>query len=387
MRPMRTPAARPTLSPPRAASEPALAAVVTTAAEPLVVRAERLVERHHYTEAVAALVELSLTRTTPELALRAMLCEGWARMYLGELLGADDLFERARAFAEGPTFTDLDRAEATFRLGCVRLKLGKVSNAVSLLTVALGLAEQTGHADRLRSRILDWRSRCHQLQRDWDAAQADAEHALELAEAVSDLRLQSLSLMQCSLVAERRGNPLLARFYGERAREHAAEVGDRQTEARITNNLGGLSFLVGDVDQAVSYLKESFGLSLELGNDADAAQAVSSLAQVHLRTGALKQAEEQARQALRILDGRDDYLDERGNAHLVVGRALLAQGRNDAAVRELEWAEDAFTALGSVSHVAAAWVAQGDARRAAGDADGAADLYRRAADALQDFRF
>jgi len=46
--------------------------------------------------------------------------------------------------------------------------------------------------------------------------------------------------MQCSLVTERRGDPLLARFYAERARALAIDNGDRQTEARIVNNLGGL---------------------------------------------------------------------------------------------------------------------------------------------------
>jgi hypothetical protein len=34
--------------------------------------------------------------------------------------------------------------------------------------------------------------------------------------------------------------------------------GDRQTEARVVNNLGGLSFLLGEPEVAVAYLKESF---------------------------------------------------------------------------------------------------------------------------------
>ena len=78
-------------------------------------------------------------------------------------------------------------------------------------------------------------------------------------------------------------------------------------------------------EPAVAYIKQAFALFLEIGNDADAAQAVSSLAQIHLRLGAPILAEEQARHALSILDGRDDYLEERGNAHLVLGRALLGQ--------------------------------------------------------------
>ena len=131
--------------------------------------------------------------------------------------------------------------------------------------------------------------------------------------------------MQCSVIAERRGKVRLALFYADEARQLAEECGDQQTEARLLNNLGGLSFLAGDAGPAVAYIKQAFALFLEIGNDADAAQAVSSLAQIHLRLGAPILAEEQARHALSILDGRDDYSEERGNAHLVLGRALLGQ--------------------------------------------------------------
>lgn len=351
--------------------------------------AERLVEAHRYSEALAVLGDVHVPAVSaPELALRVLFCESWARMYLGQLDAAVAALERARAVAESPACTDLDRAEALFRLGCCRLKLSKVSNAIALFTTALALVPEGAEArDRLRSQIFDWRSRCYQLQRDWEAAQVDAEAALELAQAVGDERLTVLAEMQCSLVAERRGDPLLARFYAERACSLAAQAGDRQTEARLLNNLGGLSFLLDDPAQAVAYLTSSFGLSLEIGNEADAAQAISSLAQVHLRSGAPQYAEEQARHALSVLDEREDYRDERGNAHLVLGRSLLAQDRDDEAMTEFAAAEWLYEAMRSVSHVAAVWMAQGDAYARAGDLEAAATLYRRAAEALQDFNF
>jgi len=352
-------------------------------------RAERLVEEHRYEDALDALGQVSVPAVSvPDLALRVLLCEAWARMYLGRLDLAVATLERARALAERPAFDDVDRAEALFRLGCCRLKLSKVSNAVSLFSAALGLAERSGVAgDALRARIFDWRSRCYQLQREWEAAQVDAERSLELAVAGGDARLEALALMQCSLVAERRQDPLLGRFYAERARALAVESGDRQTEARLLNNLGGLSFLLEEPEKAVGYLTESFGLALEIGNLADAAQAVSSLAQVHLRCGAPQLAEEQARHALSLLEGRDDYRDERGNAHLVLGRALLEQARDDEAMTEFAAAEWLFEAIGSVSHLAAAWMAQGDAYREAGDLEAATTLFRRAAESLQDINF
>jgi tetratricopeptide (TPR) repeat protein len=309
-------------------------------------------------------------------------------MYLGEIDMADRTLERARGLAEKPGFTEVERAQAIFRLGACRLMGNRVSNAVSLLTVAHGLAERAGlEGDRIRALSLEWRARCHVVQREWEAAQADAERAVELAESVGDARLSALATMQCSVIAERRGDPRVALFYAERAHSLAQEAGDRRTEARLLNNIGGLRFLLGEPERAVAYLKDSFALSLETGNDTDAAQAVSSLAQVHLRCGAPQLAEEQARLALSILDGRDDYVDERGNVHLVLGRALLEQSRADEALTEFAAAEWLFERLQSKSHVAAAWMAQGDAYRARGEVDAAADLYRRAAEALQDFNF
>ena len=115
--------------------------------------------------------------------------------------------------------------------------------------------------------------------------------------------------------------------------------------------------------------------------------AVSSLAQVHLRTGNVDQAEEQARHALRLLDGRVDWLDEIGNAQLVLGRALLEQGRLDEAEEQFRAADATFEQYTSVSHRAASWVALGDLATRRGDDREAAHLYRRAAEALQDFRF
>jgi tetratricopeptide (TPR) repeat protein len=351
--------------------------------------AERLSGEHRYAEAIAVLGDVQIpSSSAPELALRVLFSEAWSRMYLGQLGAAVATLERARALAEGPSFTDLDRAEALFRLGCCRVKLSKISNAVALFTAALGLVDEgTVNGDRLRSRIFDWRSRCYQLQREWEAAQVDAERSLELAHSVGADRLVVLAKMQCSIVAERRGERLLARYYADGARTLAASIGDRQTEARLLNNLGGLSFLLGDPAEAVAFLTESFALSLEIGNLADAAQAVSSLAQVHLRCNAPQLAEEQARHALSILEGREDYRDERGNAHLVLGRALLMQERSDEAQAEFAAAEWLYEAIGSASHLAAAWTAQGDAYERDGDLEAAATLFRRAAESLQDFHF
>jgi tetratricopeptide (TPR) repeat protein len=360
-------------------------------AESVVSRAEVAIEAHDYDEAVqmlTAVVDSLKTASAPHLELRALLAESWARMYLSEIRTAIEILGRARDLADGPEFTDVDRAEVLFRLGCCRWNLSSIATASALFTEALDLAERSGlPSDRLRSHILGWRSRCHQRQRDWEAAREDVERALELAEALDDEKTIAHHYFQASLIAERKGQWVLARTYAEKAKGIYEKLADQVNASKLLNNLGGLNFLLGKPDEAIAYLKDAFRVALDVGSPVDAAYAVSSLAQVHLRTDQPVLAEEQARHALELLGDRVEFIDEIGNAQLVLGRSLLEQQRLDEAEEMLGRAETNFEQLSSASHRAAVWVAQGDLAARRGDDREAAHLYRRAAETLQDFRF
>jgi tetratricopeptide (TPR) repeat protein len=359
--------------------------------ESVIARAEASLEKNEYDEAVQALADVKAPLAavaSPELELRALLAEAWGSMYQGEVRKAIAILEEARELAEGPLFTDVERADVLYRLGCCRYKLSSISTAVSLYSEAYELATRSGlPADRLRAHILEWRSRCYQRQRDFEAAREDVERALELAEGLDDTQTMAHVYFQASLVAERTGHWVLARTYAERAKERYQEVADEVNVGKLLNNLGGLNFLLGKPDRAIEYLKDAFRVALETDNEIDAAYAISSLAQVHQRIGENAQAEEQARRALELLAGREDLLDEIGNVQLVLGRALLEQDRVDEAGEAFALAEASFAKISSASHKAAAWVAQGDIAARRGDDRDAAQLYRRAAETLQDFRF
>jgi tetratricopeptide (TPR) repeat protein len=359
--------------------------------ESVVARAEAALESYDY-EGVAPIlggVADALARVSaPDLELRSLTAEAWAQMYLGEVRDAIRLLERARQLAEDVAFTDVDRADVLFRLGACRYNLSSIATSVSLLSQALKLADESGMpCDRLRSLILEWRSRCYQRQRDFEAAREDIERALELANGIDDRYAMAQAHFQASLVAERQGRWVLSRTHAEQAKTLYEEIAHQANVGKLLNNLGGLNFLLGKPDEAKVYLKDAFRVALEMGSDLDAGFAVSSLAQVHLRTGELDLAEEQARHALELLEGRDDYVDEIGNAQLVLGRALLEQGRLDEAQASFDDAETSLGQLSSASHRAAAWIAKGDLEAKRGEDRAAADLYRRAAEALQDFHF
>jgi len=353
-------------------------------------QAEAAVAAREFDRAIESLDVLEETGAAlePDLELRAVLAGATARSELGRIEEALAVLMRARDLVDDESFTDVDRANVLFHIGQCRYRLSSVPTAVALFTEALELMRRSEAIDdRLRCRILRWRSRCYRRQGDWEAARTDVEAALELSERLGDGEALAHGYFQASIIAERRGQWVLARSYAERAKALYEEQEDRLNVGRLLNNLGGLTFLLGDPDRAADYLKEAFAVALEVGSQPDAAQAVSSLAQVNLRTGHVALAEEQARQALSLLEGRVDYLDEQGNAQLVLGRALLEQGELDESEQALAAAESAFEQLSSGSHRAAVWTARGDLSVRRGDKDTALTLYRRAAETLQDFRF
>jgi tetratricopeptide (TPR) repeat protein len=356
----------------------------------LISRAEAAVAAREFDEAIVKLerAEEAGTVEDPDLKLRALIAGAAARSELGRLEEALKLLEQARDLAEGDSFTDVDRANVLFHIGQARYRLSSIPTATAIFTEALKLLRHADSIDdRLRCRILRWRSRCYRRQSDWEAARADVEAALELSERLGDGEALAHGYFQASIIAERKGQWVLARSYAERAKALYEEQEDRLNVGRLLNNLGGLAFLLGDSERAAELLKEAFTVALEAGSKPDAAQAVSSLAQVNLRVGNPELAEEQARQALSLIDGRVDFLDEEGNARLVLGRALLEQGMLDEAEQALAAADAAFEQLSSRSHRAAAWTAQADLSVRRGDKDSALKLYRRANEALQDFSF
>jgi tetratricopeptide (TPR) repeat protein len=354
-------------------------------------RAEALSAAHSYDEAVRGFREATTgVRQTGSAALelRALAGEAWALQELGQTREALDLLVDARVIAERAEFSDVDRADVLMRIGVCRYKLSSISTAVALFDEALELAERPGlPVTALRSDILQWRSRCRRVLRDYVAARDDAERALELAQDVGDRRAIANAYTQASLIAQRQGHYVLSRSYAQRAKELCQQLNDERSVGRLLLMLGGLTLLLGDEEHAVEHLKASYSQALDSDSPADAAQALEGIARVHLNRGEYDQADALARNALELLQGREDYLHEVCPSQLVLGRALLERGRLDEAEECFRAADAAAEQMASISHRAEAWVALGDLAARRGDDRGAARLYRRAAEALQEIRF
>src|SRR6476620_4751217 len=318
----------------------------------LLARAEALTESHRYEEAIAEYENSKsavLATGVTELEVRQLAGEAWARMENSEIKQAIELLNRARMLAEAPEFSDVDRADLFFRVAVCRYQLSSISTAVNLLNEALTLAEASElPCDRLRADILGWRSRCYRRQRDYEAAREDVECALELAQALDDPRKTADTYFQASLVIERMGHWVQARNYAERAKAHYEQINDERNVGRLLNNHGGLNFQLGKPEQAV----------------------------VHLMTGEATAAGEEARHALSLMENRDDFLYHVAPTQLVLGRALLEQGRLDEAEEFLRASDASAEQLESISHREAAWMARGDLAAKRGADGAAAKLYR-----------
>ena len=352
-------------------------------------RAEALVAASKHQEAVTELEDIWLNvRGDQALALRQRLALSWSEMTLGNLEHAAGLLEQADGIVRSPRFDASDRADVLFRRGCVDFQRGNVAEAINELTGAIDL---NAHAPLPRPLVeanaCEWRSRCYQFRRDWDAAGSDAERALGIAVRIGDERAQARALFQASLVAERKRDWLVARVNAEQALGLFRKQGNTLAVARVLNNLGGIDFLLGNADAAEEHLLAAIEAADAAGSEPDLAQAVSSLAQVYLRTNRPAEARVRAERAAELLTGRVDFLDELANAQLVVAGSLAAEGDAEGAATWLDRADRTVDALGSASHRAAALLARGDLVRSLGDPDAAADFFRRAAESLQDLHF
>src|SRR3954469_19508531 len=114
--------------------------------ETVLARAEALSEAQQFEDSIAEFERARvavLGTGSPELEVRALVGEGWARMEGGDVRSAVDLLEHARVLVEEPGFSDVDRADVLFRLGVCRQHLSSVSTALNLFNEALALADRS----------------------------------------------------------------------------------------------------------------------------------------------------------------------------------------------------------------------------------------------------
>jgi len=342
---------------------------------------ERLLDEHHYAEALEIFV--SLRQALPPAAPR-VLHRAAARGEVWSLIRLGRVTEAAEVLGEAPSDTLDEQAEIAYLTAICCYTISEIGAAQAEFARALELLDSSEDPnDRLRLDIHQWRSRCYRRQRDWEAAREDIERALELSTTLGDPHRSAEVNLQASLTAERLGRWVLARRYAEESLELFRAVGDIVTAARVMNNLAGLNHSLDNDEPAIAYLKEAFAVFLDADLEVEAGYVLSSLADIHRERGELAEAESEATRALQLLGDRADHVQEIGTAQLVLARAHLAQGELDRAEARLGDVDESYARTESVSHLARSWMTRGELELRRENEAEAARLYRDAATALQ----
>jgi tetratricopeptide (TPR) repeat protein/DNA-binding XRE family transcriptional regulator len=358
--------------------------------EAMLARAEAHTQAREYESALEIFADTKTAVAASgsvDLSARRLLGEGWTFVEQGQIREGLEVLTKARELVDEEQLDDVLRAEALFKLGVARWKLGSTNVAISLLTEAHKLLEQLPlAADSIRAQVLGHRSLCYRRVGDLEAAREDAERAVELSEQLGDPRVVGYSYMQASLVAEREGRFVLARTYAEKARAKYEEAEDQFQLGKVLNNLGLCHALLGKQDEALASLKRAFNIFLDLGANEWSGGAISSIASLYLEAGDPVKAEEQARYALELIGDEAVDLEQVGEARLVLGKALLAQNQLDEAEEVLQEVKGLFEGARATSNLSRTYLALGDLAHVRGTTDEAAHLYRHAAELMQDLR-
>ncbi len=352
-----------------------------------VARAEALVESGRFEDARAETAANDFP-AGGTLTFRKALVEGRALIGSGSARDALGRLQEARALAERPSFSDVERAEAALWLGVCRYELGSTRTAIALLDEANSLAERSGLAPaRLRARIHTWKARCHRRSRTYDGAAEQAEVAWAWSRTATGRRAAAAAALDASRQAQTLGHTALAERFAVEARVLAGQLEDERALGQVRRELGEIEALRGNPAGAIAHLEAAAAIAAGIDSPRDQAQALAALARAELDRGRSAAAAQAATRALALFESDDDALLDGGRTRLVLGRALLEQGLHDAAGESFALADQAFAQAGSGAHRADAWVALGDLAAERGDHRAAARHYRNAAEALRDVRF
>ena len=105
------------------------------------------------------------------------------------------------------------------------------------------------------------------------------------------------------------GHWVASRNYAQQAKALYEELNDERNVGRLMLNLGGLQLLLGKPEQAIDHLKDSFALAVEVGVAAGRrAGARQPRGACTCGSSDYDAADENARKALALLEGREDFL-------------------------------------------------------------------------------
>lgn len=205
-----------------------------------------------------------------------------------------------------------------------------------------------------------------------------AAQLIEQADALGSPRGRGSVYWNAAIVAEERRDYALAQRYTARALALIGESGSSRDIARLRMHYAWLLLRTEPADPvaALDQIGRAAPALAVIGSEVDVAFGDIETSRAHLLLGDPSLAEEAARRAIERL-GEKPRLDLCG-AHLVLGDALFARGDATGAAETYRWAADMLGMMAASRQSAAAWRELGDRFLAHGDVAEAARSFDRA---------
>ena len=303
---------------------------------------------------------------------RARMLEGWAFRNLGEPKKATELLDDARR-----TYAAVgDRgsvARVLTRLAGAYYDQGDLAAVKRMfeesLTIQRQIGDKAGNAASLNGIgvVLD-------SQGDLVGANRMYEQSLAIAREIGNRDLVSRALNNIAIVLKEQGDLDRARTTYEQALAIAREIGDKESISRTHGNIAVILIKQGDLSGAKRMYEQSLAISREIDNKGLAAQALHNLGTVLSAQGNLAEARKSHEEALAIRNqigektqaaesrlrlaalsleeehpaeaevlaheaaeefGKNKLNGDEANAHAVLARSFLAQGKLAAAERSV----------------------------------------------------
>jgi tetratricopeptide (TPR) repeat protein len=216
----------------------------------------------------------------------------------------------------------------------------------SVLDGGVAIAVESKGLDGLHTDLLLWRARHHRRMGDAKLASADADRAIELAEAANDTSRLILALVEKAMMLAESGEPAEATLVAGQALEMARACDDLNALGAAVNAMAYATGFAGELDECHALNLEQMEIWRTLGNLRQEANTLLSLAVDHGNRGEIEAAEPLLRKALTL---HRRVGTRRGEAMCQANLVLVAiqRGNLDEARRRAGKAIEIQRALGN----------------------------------------
>ena len=309
--------------------------------------ANRATERFAHADA-AHLYRVAIEAGRSDVAAPAELASTWeslaeALRHSGQPTAASSALTEARSLT---TNDPVAQGRLLFAHGDIAARSERLSAAVRWINRGLKVLDgvESREASRWRAALRARLAGVRLGQGKPAAAAALCEQVIGEAEAAGEGRAlaRACYLLDSALVELGREQEAV---HSERALSIYRELGDRELEAMVLNNLGAFAYFRGEWDEAVELYRQSAECSVRAGNAANPAFADTNIGEILSDQGRLAEADTLLQRARRVWSATGDQ-QSAAVVDVLLGRLAVRQGNVSAGLVRLETALGTLRRLG-----------------------------------------